>query len=324
MTAAGWHVLAVDDEPLALDDLMHLLRQSPQVGEVTGARNGVEALRLLKGARFDAVFLDVNMPRLDGVELATVLAGLVDKPVIVFVTAYEKRAAEAYALDAVDYVLKPLRPERIEDALQRVRRRLADRVAAAPDAAAEDQPDDMAAIAIDDGRRTFFVRREEVVFAEAHRDYVHLHAVGANPGVHIVRIPLSVLEASLVRARLPARAPQLPDRAAARHRTGSRSARRSRRARRRAGPAGQPPPGRVCCVSASTPCNAAASRRGDPSELAAPRAGDEPADAHRPGPAAVRAGPAARQPRRARRSPAPNCRRWRSRCGCSACSPSAR
>lgn len=196
MTAAGWHVLAVDDEPLALDDLMHLLRQSPQVGEVTGAHNGVEALRLLKGARFDAVFLDVNMPQLDGVELATVLAGLVDKPVIVFVTAYEKRAAEAYALDAVDYVLKPLRPERIEDALQRVRRRLADRVAAAPDAAAEDQPDDMAAIAIDDGRRTFFVRREEVVFAEAHRDYVHLHAVGTNPGVHIVRIPLSVLEAS--------------------------------------------------------------------------------------------------------------------------------
>ena len=188
----GWHVLAVDDEPLALDDLMHLLGQSPLVAEVAGARNGVDALRLLQGTRFDAVFLDVNMPGLDGVELATVLAGLVDKPVIVFVTAYEKRAAEAYALDAVDYVLKPLRPERIEDALQRVQRRLVGAVSAEPDDMVD--ANDMAAIAIDDGRRTFFVRREEVVFAEAHRDYVHLHAIGANAGVHVVRIPLSVLE----------------------------------------------------------------------------------------------------------------------------------
>ena len=190
----GWQVLAVDDEPLALNELIHLLSQSPHVAAVTGARNGVDALRLLKGARFDAVFLDVNMPQLDGVELATVLAGLVDKPVIVFVTAYEKRAAEAYALDAVDYVLKPLRPERIEDALKRVERRLSGGASAEPSADAA--PEDMAAIAVDDGRRTFFVRREDVLFAEAHRDYVHLHTVGPNPGVHTVRIPLSVLEAS--------------------------------------------------------------------------------------------------------------------------------
>jgi DNA-binding LytR/AlgR family response regulator len=192
--SGGWQVLAVDDEPLALNELMHLLGRSPHVAEVTGARNGVDALRLLKGTRFDVVFLDVNMPQLDGVELATVLAALVDRPLIVFVTAYENRAAEAYALDAVDYVLKPLRPERIEDALQRVGRRLAGRVAAEP--AADRPPDDLAAIAVDDGRRTFFVRREDVLFAEAHRDYVHLHTVGVNPGVHTVRIPLSVLETS--------------------------------------------------------------------------------------------------------------------------------
>lgn len=189
MTA--WRVLAVDDEPLALDELMHRLRGDPRVGVVTGARNGLEALRMLRGVRFDAVFLDVNMPQLDGIELAAVLAGLTRRPEIVFVTAHESRAAEAYGLDAVDYVLKPLRAERITDALNRVERRIAAGVVAAP----PEPDDDLAAIQIDDGRRTFFVRRDDVLYAESHGDYVHLHTVGANPGIHIVRIPLSVLEA---------------------------------------------------------------------------------------------------------------------------------
>jgi DNA-binding LytR/AlgR family response regulator len=145
---------------------------------------------LLGAAPFDVVFLDVNMPGLDGIDLAGVLAGQVQRPVVVFVTAYETRAAEAYNLDAADYVLKPLRADRLAEALHRVQRRLASTATIAPEAL-----DDLPMIAIEDGRRTFFVRREDVLYAEAHRDYVHLHTRGAQAGVHVVRMPLSELEA---------------------------------------------------------------------------------------------------------------------------------
>ncbi len=176
---------------------MHQLRQDPRVGVVTGARNGLDALRQLRGNRFDAVFLDVNMPQLDGIELAAVLAGLKHRPLIVFVTAHDSHAAEAYALDAVDYVLKALRAERVQDALNRIERRLLPDVPGEVDDARVLETvaeDDLAAVKVDDGRRRFFVRRDAVQFAESHRDYVHLHAGGENPGVHVLRIPLSVLE----------------------------------------------------------------------------------------------------------------------------------
>jgi DNA-binding LytR/AlgR family response regulator len=195
--SGSWLVLAVDDEPLALDELMHRLRQDDRVGEVIGARDGLEALRLLRGRRFEAVFLDVNMPGLDGVELAAVLAGLAHRPVLVFATAYEQRAAEAYDLDAADYLLKPLRAERVRDALNRVERRIDSDGGAGPAGPGpRDGHDGLASLAIDDGRRTIFVRREDVRFVEAHRDYVHLHAGGPHAGVHVVRMPLAVLEAS--------------------------------------------------------------------------------------------------------------------------------
>jgi DNA-binding LytR/AlgR family response regulator len=186
---SGWLVLAVDDEPLSLGELVHLLEKDERVGQVITAPDGLDALRKLRLTAFDVVFLDVNMPGLDGVELAGVLAGQVRRPVIVFVTAHEARAAEAYNLDAADYVLKPLRAERVADALLRVERRLASNVATQNDGA-----DDLAMLSIDDGRRTFFIRREDVLYAESHRDYVHLHTRGAEAGVHVLRIPLSVLE----------------------------------------------------------------------------------------------------------------------------------
>jgi len=216
----SWRVLAVDDEPLGLAELIHLLNRDPRVGEVCSAGDGIQALRQLQGGRFDVVFLDVNMPGLDGIELAGVLAGQVCRPEIVFVTAHEDRAAQAYGLDAVDYVLKPLRAERVTEALNRVERRLASTAppepvagaagtapdggratapGTAPDAGratAQDGGQDLAVILIDDGRRTFFIRREDVLFAEARRDYVHLHTRGAHAGVHVVRMALSVLEAN--------------------------------------------------------------------------------------------------------------------------------
>ena len=94
-------------------------REAPDVGEVVGASDALKALRLIQADRFDAVFLDISMPGMDGLELAGLLAKLTDPPVIVFVTAYDEHAVTAYGIGAVDYLLKPVRAERLAAALGR-------------------------------------------------------------------------------------------------------------------------------------------------------------------------------------------------------------
>jgi DNA-binding LytR/AlgR family response regulator len=117
---AGLRVLAVDDEPLALADLERMLRASPSVGEVVTASGGEAALELLGDGQFDLLLLDVRMPGLDGVRLARVVRRFSDPPALVFVTAHESAAVEAFALQAVDYLLKPVATSRLEETLRRV------------------------------------------------------------------------------------------------------------------------------------------------------------------------------------------------------------
>ena len=182
----GLSVLAVDDVAAALDELCRLLRESPYVSEVSGAGDPLSALRMIQSGRFDAVFLDISMPGLDGLELASLLKKLSEPPAIVFVTAYEQHAVAAFGIGAVDYLLKPIRAERLADALARI-----NRVLPTADPAAEPLPDAMAALPVESGGRTRYVRRGEVRFVEAHGDYVRLHATS---GVHVVRMPISRLE----------------------------------------------------------------------------------------------------------------------------------
>jgi len=113
-------VLAVDDEPLALADLGRMLRASPLVGDVVAAGGGEEALDLLSAASFDLLLLDVRMPGLDGVRLARVVRRFSAPPALVFVTAHESAAVEAFELRAVDYLLKPVGTARLEETLRRV------------------------------------------------------------------------------------------------------------------------------------------------------------------------------------------------------------
>jgi DNA-binding LytR/AlgR family response regulator len=131
------------------------------------------------------------MPGLDGLELASLLAKLTDPPVIVFVTAYDKHAVAAYGIGAVDYLLKPVRAERLADALARVLRVAPGGAAPETTAAATPLPDAMAALPVDTGGRTRYVRRTEVHYVEAHGDYVRLYT---HSGVHLVRMPISRLE----------------------------------------------------------------------------------------------------------------------------------
>lgn len=178
-------VLAVDDVTPALDELCRLLREQPGIDDVAGAPDALTALRLIQAGPFDVVFLDVSMPAMDGMELASLLARMTDPPVIVFVTAFEEHAASAYGIGAVDYLLKPVGAERLAAALERVRRF---RTAPPEPAVAVEA---LAALPVELGGRTRYVRRDDVRFAEAQGDYVRLHTPS---GEHLVRIPISRLE----------------------------------------------------------------------------------------------------------------------------------
>jgi two-component system, LytTR family, response regulator len=179
-------VLAVDDVAPALAELSRMLRESPDVADVAEAGDPITALRLIQAGPFDAVFLDISMPGMNGLELGSLLARMTDPPVVVFVTAYEEHAASAYGIGAVDYLLKPVSAERLAAALARVRR-----FGAAETAAPPPPVDALAAVPVELAGRTRFVRRDDVRFVEAHGDYVRLHTPS---GAFLVRIPISRLE----------------------------------------------------------------------------------------------------------------------------------
>jgi DNA-binding LytR/AlgR family response regulator len=180
-------VLVVDDEEPALEDLAYLLRQHPRIGTVVTASDATEALRHLRDGSFAAVFLDIRMPGLDGLELARVLSRFARPPEIIFVTAFEQHAVEAFELQAVDYLLKPVRPERLSDAI----RRLGALPRRAGDDDDGDDEDDLHRIAVETGGRTRMVERDSIRFVEASGDYVRLHS---DEGAFLVRMPISALE----------------------------------------------------------------------------------------------------------------------------------
>jgi len=187
VTTAGLRVLVVDDEEPALDELAYLLRREPAVASVATAADAEAALRLLRSDGLDAVFLDVHMPGLDGLELARVLGRFARPPAVVFVTAFDEHAVEAFELRAADYLLKPVGAERLREALGRVDPATAE-TAPNPPAAPDDE---LATIPVELGGRTVFVARDDVRYVEANGDYARLHTGG---DAHLVRVPLATLE----------------------------------------------------------------------------------------------------------------------------------
>jgi len=126
--------MIVDDEPLAVERLQLLCARRPEISLVGMAGDGESALRLAEQLRPELVFLDINMPRLDGMGVARALARMGQSPAIIFVTAYQGFAVEAFDLAAIDYLLKPVAAERLERAVHRVLERQGARAAGtAPD-----------------------------------------------------------------------------------------------------------------------------------------------------------------------------------------------
>jgi DNA-binding LytR/AlgR family response regulator len=191
-------VLAVDDEPPALDELVFSLRQHERIGCVTAASDATEALRLLQSEDFDAVFLDIHMPGLNGMELAHLLQRFARQPVVVFVTAFDDHAVEAFDVKAVDYLLKPLRAERLNEALAKIdqaRARVTAVSVPVPPAAAA--PSNDRVIPVEVGNRTVLVKLSTISYVEASGDYVRLYADGAS---YLLRASLSALEDEWVSA----------------------------------------------------------------------------------------------------------------------------
>ncbi|WP_109471367.1 LytR/AlgR family response regulator transcription factor [Ornithinimicrobium cavernae] len=177
-------VLAVDDEPPALRELAHLLSRDDRVERVLTATDGAGALLVLEQEEVDIVFLDIRMPGLSGLDLARVLARFRRPPAVVFVTAYENHAVDAFDVQAVDYVMKPYRPERLEAALGRALEHIE-----GPGAAPSEPQDE--SIPVELGGVTRFVRRSDIRYVTAQGDYARLHTV---EGSHLLRAPLASLE----------------------------------------------------------------------------------------------------------------------------------
>lgn len=173
-------VLVVDDETPARSEMAWLLEQDERIATIHQAASGGEALDLLHSTPIDVVFSDINMPGLGGMQLARVIARLPERPQVVLVTAYDEYAVDAFEIDVVDYVMKPVRPERLALAVTRCVG------SSTPPATPDDER-----IPVDRGGVTRFVNRSDVRFVQAMGDYAELHTPD---GTHLIRVPLNTLE----------------------------------------------------------------------------------------------------------------------------------
>jgi two-component system, LytTR family, response regulator len=169
-------VLIVDDEAPARALLREMLAQEPHVQVLAECANGLEAVKAAAELKPQAVFLDIEMPKLDGFEVLDLLdPGIA----VVFVTAYDSYALKAFEVHAVDYVLKPYRAERLREALGRARQRTGTRPEAAVIASAARPAGQYATrVVVKDGSRIHLIPAEKLDYAQAQDDYVALRSEG--------------------------------------------------------------------------------------------------------------------------------------------------
>ena len=198
---AGSRIRAVivDDEDLSRQILREYLKKEPDIEIVAECANGFAAVKAVSEHKPDLLFLDVQMPKLDGFEVLE----LVDREVaVVFVTAFDQYAMKAFDAAAVDYLLKPFGQDRLENALQRVRRRLGAQQPAplATDLkiAARAPHEHTERVVVKDGSRVHIIPVSKLDYAEAQDDYVSLHSEKKS---YLKQQTISSLEASLDPAR---------------------------------------------------------------------------------------------------------------------------
>ena len=196
--------LLVDDEPLAREGLRMLLSQDPEISAIHEAKDGAEAVALIRSMRPDLVFLDVQMPEMDGISVVAEV-GAEKMPAVVFLTAYDKYAIQAFEVNAVDYLLKPVTEERFGQALARAKSRLlaSSGISQHDDASRQilslletiaSPRRSLKRLAVRSAGKTFFVDVDDIDWIEAAENYVQLHVGRA---VHLLHVTMNALEESL-------------------------------------------------------------------------------------------------------------------------------
>jgi len=192
--------LIVDDEALARGRLRKLLAEAADVEIVGECSNGPEAIAFIRERRPDLVFLDVQMPEVSGFDVLRALPAET-WPAVVFVTAHNQHAIEAFEVHALDYLLKPFTQARLLAAVQRAREHLASRNQAAINQQLADwlkssktEPAYLSRIAVKTGTQTLFIRVEDLDYIESVGNYALLHTRAEN---HVLRETLTNLEAKL-------------------------------------------------------------------------------------------------------------------------------
>ena len=187
-------VIIVDDEELARQVIREMLAAHPEVEVMAECSNGFDAVRLVAELKPDLIFLDIQMPKLDGFEVLELIG---DEFAVIFATAYDEHALRAFEFHAVDYLLKPFRAERFEAALDRARERIGKKMASSPVelSASSRVPGQYAErIVVKDGTRVQIIPVSKLDYAEAQDDYVALAAQGKK---HLKQQTISSLEAAL-------------------------------------------------------------------------------------------------------------------------------
>lgn len=212
MPAAKIRTLVVDDEPTARRGVRLLLDRDPDITVAGEAASGPDAVRKITEEKPELVFLDVQMPEMDGFKVLEAVRAR-HTPVVVFVTAYDQHALRAFEVNAIDYLLKPFDDERFDAALKRAKHEVARRQtdalgvkldhllaylqaggpAAAPEPAPADaiQPD---RILLKSGGEIYFLKADEIDWIEAEGDYMKFHAGGR---AHLLRETMARLEERL-------------------------------------------------------------------------------------------------------------------------------
>jgi len=194
------HALIVDDEPPARRSIWRFLNDNPEVEVVAECGDGESAVTAIRSTKPDLVFLDVQMPEMDGLEVARQV-GAERMPATIFVTAYDRYAIDAFDANAVDYLLKPIARERFARALDRARARIAERpnrdaaerlITMLGQMKAQDEYAER--LPVTTNGRIQFVKTKEIDWIEADGNYARLHV---GPGMHEVRETLANLERRL-------------------------------------------------------------------------------------------------------------------------------
>ncbi|BBF69652.1 MULTISPECIES: LytR/AlgR family response regulator transcription factor [Sphingomonadaceae] len=177
--------MIVDDEPLAVERLQMLCAREPRIALVGTATDGEAALRLIEGLKPDLVMLDIAMPLLDGIGVARAVGRMGIRPAVIFVTAFEGFAVEAFDLAAVDYMLKPVAHDRLTRAIDRVEVALRNLTSdTAPTISSEPQPEWAEEFWVPHRSELIRIATDQIDRIEAERDYMRLHVGGHSYLLH--------------------------------------------------------------------------------------------------------------------------------------------